>query len=246
VPAASYLLSAREILPAKYDNCFGESRLLILGYLLSGTIGLDLDFHHLFFLDKRTHNDLTGKLDGPAVTVEFPVYIDCTYLTGKYDENGVARHSYAADAPFIDSPRDARYHYSERFGIESSYRLFEQAIATTTTRDPTVRLLYVVVSLPLQNVWRYLHYEYVATPRRGGRRLCWWPCKEFINMIRRAAWTALVIAHRLSTIQGADRIVVMDDGKIVEQGTHDALLGDDSAYADLWSAQVDTDPVTAD
>jgi len=105
----------------------------------------------------------------------------------------VARHGYAADAPFIDSPRDARYHYSKRFGIESSYRLFEQAIATTTTRDPTVRLLYVVVSLLLQNVWRYLHYEYVATPRRGGRRLWWWPYKEFVNMIRRAAWTALAV-----------------------------------------------------
>jgi len=81
----------------------------------------------------------------------------------------VARHGYAADAPFIDSPRDARYHYSKRFGnAESSYRLFEQAIATTTTRDPTVRLLYVVVSLLLQNVWRYLHYEYVATPAEAG------------------------------------------------------------------------------
>jgi len=92
-------------------------------------------------------HDLTGKLDGHSWTVDFPVYIDCTYLNGKYDENGVARHGYAADAPFIDSPRDARYHYSKRFGIESLYRLFEQAIATTTTRDPTVRLLYVVVSL---------------------------------------------------------------------------------------------------
>jgi len=138
-------------------------------------------------------HDLTGKLDGHSWTVDFPVYIDCTYLNGKYDENGVARHGYAADAPFIDSPRDARYHYSKRFGIESSYRLFEQAIATTTTRDPTVRLLYVVVSLLLQNVWRYLHYEYVATPRRGGRRLWWWPYKEFVNMIRRAAWTALAV-----------------------------------------------------
>jgi len=78
----------------------------------------------------------------------------------------VARHGYAADAPFIDSPRDARYHYSKRFGIESSYRLFEQAIATNTRS--TVRLLYVVVSLLLQNVWRYLHYEYVATPAEAG------------------------------------------------------------------------------
>jgi len=66
-------------------------------------------------------HDLTGKLDGHSWTVDFPVYIDCTYLNGKYDENGVARHGYAADAPFIDSPRDARYHYSKRFGIESSF-----------------------------------------------------------------------------------------------------------------------------
>jgi len=51
----------------------------------------------------------------------------------------------------------------------------------------------VVVSLLLQNVWRYLHYEYVATPRRGGRRLWWWPYKEFVNMIRRAAWTAFAV-----------------------------------------------------
>jgi len=64
-------------------------------------------------------HDLTGKLDGHSWTVDFPVYIDGTYLNGKYDENGVARHGYAADAPFIDSPRDARYHYSKRFGIES-------------------------------------------------------------------------------------------------------------------------------
>jgi hypothetical protein len=139
------------------------------------------------------HHDLTGKLDGHSWTVEFPVYIDCTYLNGRYDENGVGRHGYAADAPFIDTPRQARYHYSKRFGIESSYRLSEQAIATTTTRDATVRLLYVVVSLLLQNAWRYPHYEYVATPRRGGRRLWWWPYKEFVNIVRRAAWTALAV-----------------------------------------------------
>jgi len=82
---------------------------------------------------------------------------------------------------------------TETLRYRVAYRLFEQAIATTTTRDPTVRLLYVVVSLLLQNVWRYLHYEYVATPRRGGRRLWWWPYKEFVNMIRRAAWTARAV-----------------------------------------------------
>jgi ATP-binding cassette subfamily B protein len=58
----------------------------------------------------------------------------------------------------------------------------------------------------------------------------------------RSERTSFVIAHRLSTIRDADLILVMDDGQIVEQGTHDGLLTAGGAYAELYQSQFSGGP----
>ena len=54
--------------------------------------------------------------------------------------------------------------------------------------------------------------------------------------------TTLVIAHRLSTVRHADRIVVMEQGRIVETGHHEELIRAGGAYANLWRVQAGLRP----
>ncbi|MFD4691608.1 ABC transporter ATP-binding protein [Streptomyces sp. NPDC058463] len=75
-------------------------------------------------------------------------------------------------------------------------------------------------------------------------------------LVQKALWhlmegrTALVVAHRLSTVATMDRLVVLDRGRIVEQGTHQQLLASEGTYAKLWQHQsggfLDDTPAQAD
>ena len=58
-----------------------------------------------------------------------------------------------------------------RFGIETSYRQMNQARIRTTTRRPILRRPFVAVALLLRNLWAWLHWVHLASPRRGRRRL---------------------------------------------------------------------------
>ncbi len=62
-------------------------------------------------------------------------------------------------------------------------------------------------------------------------------------LIQDALWTllagrtAIVIAHRLSTVRRMDELIILDRGRIVERGSHEALLTRDGVYASLWAHQ---------
>ena len=58
---------------------------------------------------------------------------------------------------------------------------------------------------------------------------------QFLNMAKYR--TCIVISHRIGLCKKADKIVVMHNGKIVEQGTHDFLIQRQGKYSELWNAQ---------
>jgi cell division transport system ATP-binding protein len=63
--------------------------------------------------------------------------------------------------------------------------------------------------------------------------------EEILAMLKakRADQTVLMIAHRISTLQNADHIIVIDDGRIIEEGTHDSLVADQGLYYEMVKQQ---------
>ena len=100
----------------------------------------------------------------------FPVCVIRKYSKGKYCKHGVKYFGYVVYG--IHIPMDRVFEeYRKRFGVESSYRIMNMARARTSSRNPKLRLLYVVVSLLLMNLWVYSKWKFLSEKRRGGRKV---------------------------------------------------------------------------
>src|SRR4029077_17496470 len=111
----------------------------------------------------------TLKSGKKTATVSICVF--CGNYRGQWKRHGRFAWVYAYWGFQPGSPRWVADTYRLRFGIESSYRQLNEARVKTCTRNPLVRLFLIAVALILRNIWVWLHWEFLSTPRRGCRRI---------------------------------------------------------------------------
>lgn len=101
-------------------------------------------------------------------SVTFPLWIACRYSKGKHNKHGVVMLPYAVIGDCKSNVLEISNEYEHRFGIESSYRLMNQARARTSSSDSSFRLLLVGIAFTLVNLWVYLKWFALLTSRMRG------------------------------------------------------------------------------
>jgi len=127
----------------------------------------------------------------------FQVNVVVKYSKGKYKRNGIEYFAYAVYN--TDMPINKTFNrYRKRFGIESSYRLMNQARIHTSTKKPVLRLLYIGLGLLLINIWIYIQWTYLSIPRQGGRKKTTWTFKNMLKQINRATEEKLGFHNKIT------------------------------------------------
>ena len=106
---------------------------------------------------------------------------------GRRGQHGVEYHAFAV-SKVSQRIRGLPGDYRKRFGIESSYRLKNLCRIRTTTKNPVTRFLYVGIAFLLVNLWVFMVWSCVSTPRRGGRQLfrVLFPLRTMLQFLRQA------------------------------------------------------------
>ncbi|MFD0318898.1 ABC transporter ATP-binding protein [Streptomyces flavalbus] len=191
---------------------------LVIGFIRPTSGRLLLDGTDMNTLDLRTYRRFVSVVPQESILFDGTIRENVAYGMDDADEEAVRAALRDANAlEFVDRlPQGLDTLVGERGARLSGGQRQRLAIARALIRDPRVLILDEATSaldtrseaLVQQALARLLH----------GR-------------------TTFVVAHRLSTVRGADRIVVMGDGRVLETGTHDELLRRGGAYTELHSGQ---------
>ncbi|WP_171115092.1 MULTISPECIES: ABC transporter ATP-binding protein [Streptomyces] len=192
---------------------------LVIGFIRPTSGRLLLDGTDMTTLDLRTYRRFVSVVPQESILFDGTVRENVAYGMDDADEETVRAALRDANAlEFVDAlPQGLDTLVGERGARLSGGQRQRLAIARALIRDPKVLVLDEATSA-LDTRSEALVQQALARLVRGR--------------------TTFVVAHRLSTVRGADRIVVMADGRIQEIGSHEELLRRGGAYAALHSGQV--------
>ena len=192
---------------------------LVIGFLRPTEGRILLDGQDMEALDLRSYRTFLSVVPQESILFEGSIQENVTYGMTDVPEERVRTALRDANAlEFIDRlPDGLATVVGERGARLSGGQKQRLAIARALIRDPRVLILDEATSS--------LDSRSEALVQQALGRLI-------------QGRTVFVVAHRLSTIKGADRIVVLDDGRIAEIGPHDRLLRNGGPYAGLQAAQI--------
>jgi ATP-binding cassette, subfamily B, bacterial len=191
---------------------------LVIGFIRPTAGRLLLDGADMESLDLRTYRRFLSVVSQDTILFDGSVRENITYGLKSFSEAAVQTALLDANAlDFVERlPRGLETNLGEKGARLSGGQKQRLAIARALIRNPRVLILDEATSA-LDTESEALIQEALERLMRGR--------------------TTFVVAHRLSTIHNAGRIIVMEDGRIVEAGSHDRLLENNGVYARLYSHQ---------
>ncbi len=136
-----------------------------------------------------TYTRSSSKYDEQVLNV----HIVCKYSKGRYKCQGVKHVAYIIIGQVSLTPHQLFDEYRCRFGIETSYRLMNTMRARTTSKCVALRLFFVALALLLLNLWSYVKWHHLFTPKCGPRQLL----HHLLPLARWRVWLWEVVKQRL-------------------------------------------------